>query len=321
MSQHFLLSKAARSLSLARVARLSDDEARATFQNIRWSNTDGEPVCPRCGCLGVYRYQTRHLFKCKGCQHQFSVTSGTIFASRKLPVRDYLLAIAIFVNGAKGHSALQLSRDLDVQYKTAFVLAHKIREALAAELDNATVEGEVEVDGAYFGGHVKPTNWVENRRDRRLKENQNGKRRVVVIMRERAGRTVPFVFKAEGESLPTIEARVHPAATIHADEATHWDRLHALYLTRRINHQEAYSDGAACTNLAESFFSRLRRAEIGTHHHIAGPYLLAYAREMAWRENNRRISNGEQYLLAANAALAHPVSRQWKGYWQRAASG
>lgn len=59
------------------------------------------------------------------------------------------------------------------------------------------------------------------------------------------------------------------------------------------------------------------RAEIGIHHHVAGPYLAAYAREMAWRENNRRISNGEQYLMAADAALQHPVSRQWKGYWQR----
>ena len=75
----------------------------------------------------------------------------------------------------------------------------------------------------------------------------------------------------------------------------------------------------ACTNQAESFFSRLRRAEIGTHHHIAGPYLSAYANEMAWRENNRRVSNGEQYLAMVGAAMAHPVSRQWKGYWQRAA--
>lgn len=70
-----------------------------------------------------------------------------------------------------------------------------------------------------------------------------------------------------------------------------------------------------------SFFLRLRRAEIGIHHHIAGSYLTAYANEMAWRENNRRISNGEQYLMATDAALQHPVSRQWKGYWQRAIKG
>lgn len=69
--------------------------------------------------------------------------------------------------------------------------------------------------------------------------------------------------------------------------------------------------------MAESFFSRLRRAEIGTHHRIAGDYLHAYAAEMAWREDNRRISNGEQFLLATASALSHPVSRVWKGYWQR----
>ena len=79
----------------------------------------------------------------------------------------------------------------------------------------------------------------------------------------------------------------------------HWDQLHARFLTKRINHSLAYSDGDACTNHAESFFSRLRRAEIGIHHHIAGPYLNAYATEMAWREDNRRVSNGVLYLMAA----------------------
>lgn len=318
MSQHFLLTAKARSLSLAKVARLSDEEAYQTFKLIRWAATNGEPFCPTCGCVAVYTYQTRKLFKCKGCNHQFSVTSGTIFASRKLPIRDYLLAIAIFVNGAKGHSALQLSRDLDCQYKTAFVMAHKIREAMASEANGATVSGTVEVDGAYFGGHVRPANHKENRRDRRLVQNQTGKRCVVVIMRERGGRTLPFVFKSEDASVVMIARTVQPGSTVHADEAAHWDALHARFLTKRINHSEAYSDGEACTNQAESFFSRLRRAEIGIHHHVAGPYLGAYASEMAWRENNRRVSNGEQYLMTTDAALQHPVSRQWKGYWQRA---
>jgi transposase-like protein len=316
VSQHFLLSKAARSLSLARVARLSDEEAHDTFRLIRWSATEGNPVCPRCQCAAVYKYETRKLWKCKACSHQFSVTSGTIFASRKMPIRDILLAIAIFVNGAKGHSALQLSRDLDCQYKTAFVLAHKIREALADEMTDATVQGEVEIDGAYFGGYVKPANHKENRRDRRLAVNQNGKRKVVVVMRERAGVTLPFVFKAEQQAIQTIVARTHPDAIIHADEAAGWDILHTRFEMKRINHQEAYSADGACTNQAESFFSRLRRAEIGTHHHISG-YTAAYASEMAWREDNRRVSNGEQFLMTAAAALAHSVSRQWKGYWQR----
>ncbi|QLH37912.1 MAG: IS1595 family transposase [Defluviicoccus sp.] len=320
MAQHFLLSAAARTLSLSVVARMTEEEAREAFKNIRWSDNDGNPYCPKCGCTAVYAYASRPLWKCKACSHQFTVTSGTIFASRKMPIRDILLAIAIFVNGAKGHSALQLSRDLNCQYKSAFVLAHKIREALSAEADDATVGGkgkDVEVDGGHFGGYVKPANFRENRRDRRLRVNQTGKRRVVVVMRERNGRTLPFVFKSEDASLPTIHDRVASGSTVHADEASHWDALHARYLTRRINHSQAYSSDEACTNQAESFFSRMRRAEIGIHHHISGRYLDAYAGEMAWREDNRRISNGELHLIATNAALTHGVSRVWKGYWQR----
>ena len=127
----------------------------------------------------------------QGCTHQFTVTSGTIFASRKLAVRDYLLAIAIFCNGAKGISALQLARDLDVQYRTAFVLAHKLREAHGARDRQRDAGGDVEVDGAYFGGHIRPANLKADRVDRRLAQNQTGKRRVVVIARERKGRTKP----------------------------------------------------------------------------------------------------------------------------------
>src|SRR4029077_5410370 len=114
--------------------------------------------------------------------------------SAKLPLRDYLGAIAIFVNEVKGKAALALSRDLGVQYKTSFVLAHKIREAMASELRGMQVGGggkTVETDGGYFGGYIKPANHKENRVDRRLAKNQNGKRKVVVVVRERGGRTLP----------------------------------------------------------------------------------------------------------------------------------
>ncbi|MET3524606.1 hypothetical protein ABID25_006477 [Mesorhizobium abyssinicae] len=109
----------------------------------------------------------------------------SIFASRKLTFVDLLAAICLLVNGAKGMSAVQFSRDLDVQYKTAFVLAHKLREALTAETKNETLEGEVEIDGAYFGGVVRPENRVEDRKDRRVKANQSDRRRVVIALRER----------------------------------------------------------------------------------------------------------------------------------------
>ena len=317
MCQHFLLSAKARTLSLAMVMRLTDEEAYETFKQIRWAANNGDPICPRCGCVAVYEYRSRRIFKCQGCGAQFSVTTATIFASRKLPLRDLLAAIAIFVNGAKGISALQLSRDLGVQYKTAFVLAHKIREAMGAEMQDRTLSGIVEIDGAYFGGYVKPENRKEDRIDRRLKEHQTGKRRAVVVMRERNGRTLPFVFDGEDDSLPTIQERIEPGSTVHADEASVWDALHARFAAKRVNHSIAFKDEDACTNQAESYFSRLRRAEIGTHHHISGRYLHSYANEMAWREDYRREPNGTQFLIATNTALAHPVSREWKGYWQR----
>lgn len=317
--QHFLLSAAARRLSLTAVARLTDDEALKVFRGIRWCDTEGQPVCPRCACDAIYEYKTRRLFCCKKCAKQFSVTSGTIFHGHKLAVRDILVAIAHFTNGAKGFSALQLSRVLDTQYKTAFVLCHKLREAIADATAAHEASGEVEVDGAYFGGYVKPANWKENRVDRRLAQNQTGKRRVVVAARERDGRTVTMVVRQESDAVDLLADRIKPGSVVHADEARSWDPLHYAGLdVKRINHEEAYSDGDACTNFAESFFSRIRRAEIGIHHHIAGPYLAAYASEMAWREDVRRIDNGTQFLMIGLAAAMHPPSIKWQGYWQRA---
>ncbi|MBL6458876.1 IS1595 family transposase [Belnapia sp. T6] len=318
MGQHFLLSAKARTLSLKGIWQMSDDQAHAAFVAIRFADNGGEAFCPRCGCTAVYTYAARRIWKCKACGHQFSVTSGTIFASRKLAIRDYLAAIAIFVNAVKGISALQLGRDLDVQYKTAFVLAHKLREAIASKQLGAQLSGVVEVDGAYFGGHVKQENEKKDRKDRRLLEEQTGKRQSVVIARERgqAGRTQPFVVAKEADAINLIRQTVAPGSVVHADEAGGWDKLHAYFDVKRINHSVAYSLDGACTNQAESYFSRLRRAELGQHHHISGKYLAAYAVEMAWREDNRRRANGTLHEMATAAAVAHPVSRVWAGYWQ-----
>lgn len=320
MAQHFLLSAASRTLSLRSIYKAGEEAAYETFCKMRWPETDGEAVCPRCGHDETYKITTRRKFKCKGCAHQFSVTSGTIFASRKMDFVDLLAAICIIVNASKGVSMVQLSRDLDCQYKTAFVLAHKLREAMALEVQTGEVlDGHVEVDGAYFGGHVRPENRKEDRKDRRLKENQTGKRRVVVVMRERDGRTLPFVAKQEAEGVELAKENVSRTATISADEASHWDLLHAGWSVDRVNHSQMYSDHGKHTNMAESYFSRLRRMVVGQHHHVSPQYLYQYANHAAWLEDNRRTDNGTLAHIMVSNAMDAPVSRNWKGYWQRAA--
>ena len=320
MAQHFLLSAQARTLSLKSIYQAGEDKAYETFKALRWNETDGQAVCPRCGCVDTYEITTRRKFKCAACYHQFSVTSGTIFASRKMAFVDLLAAICIFVNGAKGISALQLSRDLDCQYKTAFVLAHKLREAMTNETaDAAEMTGTVEIDGAYFGGHIRPANLKEDRKDRRLAKHQTGTRRVVVVLRQRGGRTRTFITHQEAEGVELAKRNISRMAVLHTDEASHWDALHAGWKVHRINHSEAYSLDGACTNQAESYFSRLRRMVQGQHHHVSARYLHQYANHAAWLEDHRSRSNGANANSVLTNALHSNVSRAWKGYWQRAA--
>src|SRR5271154_2391330 len=323
MSQHFLLSASARTLSLSQVLRMSDTDAETLFASIRWPDSKGEPVCPHCGCFKPYQDRRPGgalRFRCRDWGDSYSLTTGAPSAFHKLPLRTYLAAIAISANEVKGKNALALSRDLGVQYKTAFVLSHKIREAIASEMKGAHVGGAgkvAEVDGAYFGGYIKPANHVENRRDRRLAINQNGKRRVVVAIRERSGRSLTQVFKSEISSITFIRARVAKGTELMADEANSWNDLAASFPIKRINHQEAYSEDGACTNGAENLFSRMRRAEIGHHHHIAGAYLTRYAQEAAFREDRRRQQNGGQFQRVIALVAANKPSVDFCGYWQR----
>jgi hypothetical protein len=220
----------------------------------------------------------------------------------------------------KGKSMLAMSRDLGLSYKSAFVLAHKLREAMSEEMKHRQIgddRPEAEVDGAYFGGYVKPANKAEDRKDRRLRINQSGKRKVVVVIRERGGETLPGVFKSEHEALSWVAKRVRKGTVLHADEAPAWNDLHARFELKRIDHQSAYSIDGVHTNNAESYFSRLRRGEAGHHHHIAGPYLLRFAQESAWREDNRRVPNGDQVKRVLTLALKRKKSVDFNGYWQR----
>src|SRR5205085_2398018 len=147
------LSRAAKTLTLAMVIRMTDADAESMLRTLRWPENDGKATCAACGCLDCYdcrRPNGAPRFRCSACRKDFSITSGTLFSSHKLPLRGYLAAIAIFCNEVKGKSMLALSRDIGTSYKAAFVLAHKLREAMADELRGRMVGGEgktAEIDG------------------------------------------------------------------------------------------------------------------------------------------------------------------------------
>lgn len=327
--QHFLLSAKARSLSIKRLHAMSDDEAFQLFRELRWGKAE-EIACPCCGAIDRHWFiKTRRQWRCKACAHTFSVTSGTIFAFHKLPLKDYLIAIAIFTNAAKGISALQLARDLDVQYKTAFVLAHKIRESLMEHRDEVPLEGEVHMDGAYVNGHIRPKNKKVDRIDRRLAEHQKPGKRCVFVMRQKsandepntagASKTLTFVLKNENQSdVSKLAGKfVTTGSTVCADESNAYDPLHAKFETHRVNHQNEYrADDGTTNNLAESYFSRFRRMQYGQVHKFGVLYLANYANEAAYREDTRRWANGEIFVDITRKCAKTRASHDWCGYWQ-----
>ena len=113
MSTHFLNSPEARSLSIATAVRISDQQAFEAFKRFRFAAHGGEPFCPFCGVVHVYELGEAPLhWKCSGCRKKFSLTSATLFHSRKMPPRDYLAVVALFCNGVKGTPALQMACDM-----------------------------------------------------------------------------------------------------------------------------------------------------------------------------------------------------------------
>lgn len=329
MAQHFLLSAKARTLSVRKIFELNDEQAFNVFKEVRWGNS-AEVSCPRCGIVhNHYFLKTRKQWRCKSCNHTFSVTSGTIFAFHKLPLKIYLAAIAIYTNAVKGLSALQLSRDLGVQYKTAFVLAHKIRESLIEKRDESKLSGEIHMDGAYVNGYVRPKNKKADRVDRRKAENQRPDKRCVFVLRQKkniindlingSDKTISFVLKEENQADigKLANTFIQTGSIICADESNAYDGLHAKFDTRRVNHSIEYrSDTGTTNNLAESYFSRFRRMQYGQMHKFGNLYLDNYANEAAYREDTRRMSNGEIFQDITNKCANTPTSKDWCGYWQ-----
>lgn len=327
MSQHFLLSSKARGLSLAKLFSMSDEQAKDLFAELRWSETEGSPVCPACGHKEFYSIKTRNQFRCKDCAHTYSVTSNTIFANNKLPIKTYLIAIAIFTNAVKSVSALQLSRDLNCQYKTAWVLAQKIRESLLINRNEEKLDGVCEIDGVYTGSYIRPKNDINKRIDRR--KVFMPKKRVIISIRQRAengvgaSRTLTHVLRSENsfDIKNIVLNSVEKGATIHADDALGYDDLHAYYDMKRVNHKVQYSDNGISVNQCESYNSRFRRMQYGQCHHISHDYLAFYANEIAYREDMRRTDNLSVFRDIVTKCAISPTSQTFVGYWQKNKKG
>ncbi len=332
--QHFLLSSKAKTMSIVKVARMSDEDVFNLLCESRWGSKTNV-TCPKCDCQhNAYFISTRKQWRCKHCKHTFSVTSGTIFASHKLPMKTYLMAIIIFVNAVKGISSSQFSRDLGVTYQTAFVLSHKLRKSLLDNREETKLSGKIDMDGTYVHSAPRKNNKKSDRLDYRLKANQNPDKRCIIVAREHyseqekekntilQGGKSSRVFVTYGETQSVVKkiakSTISRGSQINTDESNAYDVLMKHYDLRCVNHQHEYrSDAGVTNNQAESFFSRFKRMYYGQSHKMSNKYLLNYANEIAYREDNRRESNGWQFKDILEKCLDTPNgNNEWVGYWQ-----
>lgn len=210
---------------MARIHRLSEAKAYALFKRYRFHKTSGEAYCPHCGSLKVWEYRNRQMYKCGHCKKQFTATSETIFAYSKLSFRKIITAIAIFARNPNAVTAIELSGELDVHYRTAFVLCHKLRDAMRQENGQIKPNGPVAVDGSEIGGHVRPKNTKKSEKDhRKVPYTDKRKSKFAVVIREKTGqrRSIPRVFSHESQSKDFIRSVVPKGTVVHHDAAGWW---------------------------------------------------------------------------------------------------
>ncbi|UBB24247.1 IS1595 family transposase [Pseudoxanthomonas japonensis] len=347
MSQHFLRSSAYRDLNVHAIYAMSDEEVHDLFVRLRW-NSPTHQACPRCGAWDRhYARSRRKQWRCKACGHDFSVTSATVFASRKKPLRTILIAAFHFVTAVKGLAGLGLTRTVDYSSKAAHALLGKMRESILRSQDLTPLTGIVEIDGGYFGGKPRKPNRRGARNNRliadRLAGRKEGQRpwhamgltrqnwekrrnkRVVIVLRQGgprghgAVRTITAVARSENERdvRKLVDRYVAPDAVIMTDENPAYVPLAATHEHHAVSHRVEYvrADGVN-ENQAESYFTRLRRWEYGVGHGVHGIYLADYAAEMAWREDARRQSIRQLLECLLTKALTVGASRWWRGYYQ-----
>lgn len=184
-----LLLAAYRNLPLSAIHDLSDAETLILLKNLHWGNSHCfcTVECPRCQTTHkAYFLSSRKQWQCKHCQYRFSIKSGTIFQNAKLSLKGLLEAIYYFAVKSKGISAIELSHYLNVQYKTSWVLLHKLREAIEKTQDFTPLTGIVHIDGCYVNHYIRPKNFKHRRIDRRKKRYQRKDKACVMVFRQQA---------------------------------------------------------------------------------------------------------------------------------------
>jgi transposase-like protein len=278
--------------SLFEVFRRFDTEAKCIrhLERIRWPNG---LECVRCESRRIFSFDTkgktgkdRHLYECVDCHYQYSVTAGTVFHDSHLSLTKWFLAIYMICSAKKGIAAKQLQRELDVTYKTAWYMAHRIRLAMTEdEAFCRKFEGVVEVDETYVGG---------KRRGKRGRGAAN-KIPVVAIKERTSGRVrMKAIQDVSAQSLADfIRAHAQPGAEVHTDEFTSYLWLDSSeFAHKSVNHSQAYvAPGNVHTQGAENVWSLFKRGIMGIYHKVSGKYLPLYINEFSFRFNNRDAFN------------------------------
>lgn len=288
MAQHYLLSSKSKNINLKDILRLTEEDAFHILKTHCWGNTNNvcDVCCPHCGIRHeAYFLPSRKRWCCKHCKRHFYITTNTAFAFHKVDLVDILAVILMMVNSSKGISALDVSRHLNLNYKTAFVLCEKVREALFKTRDLSPLSGEIHEDGMWINFTLRPTNFRKNNHKQRQKADVKGRKypkfrttkRCLYAITQRAandsniwGANHTIVAMDYTENADTVFALnqrfVKAGSDIMCDENPAYKSLDFNYTRWAVNHQETYRAKGVNNNLAESFNARMLDLMCGTHH-------------------------------------------------------